>query len=160
MATMEGLPPDVRAFVQLYAWTRIDPVPWARMRTILPHARVGLVATACMTLRDQPPFRADQPDNDPTLRIVPSDTDPRTLVNTFPQQAFDHSGLAADPDLLVPLDRLHEMTAAGEIGALTPRAVSLCGHLPRPRRFIEETAPEIARVFAEDGADVVVLVPA
>jgi D-proline reductase (dithiol) PrdB len=160
MATMEELAPEVRAFVSAYGWQRIDPVPWARMRTPLERARVGLVATACMTMPDQPPFHAEQPDNDPSIRIVSRGTDPAVLVNTFPGQAFDHAGLAEDANLLVPLDRLREMAAAGEIGELAPRAVSLCGHLPKPRRLIDETAPEIARMFVEDGADAVVLVPA
>lgn len=123
-------------------------------------ARVGLVATACMTMPEQPPFHVEQPDNDPSIRIVSRGTDPAVLVITFSGQAFDHAGLAADANLLVPLDRLREMGAAGEIGELAPRAVSLCGHLPKPRRLIDETAPEIARMFIEDGADAVVLVPA
>lgn len=160
MATMDELAPPVRDFLSVYQWHRIDPVPWAEMRTSLDTARVGLVVTACMTDRGDPPFEAEQPDNDPSIRIVRSESDPALLVNTFPGQAFDHAGLEADANLLVPLDRLREMVAAGEIGAITPRTVSICGHLPKPRRLIESTAPEIARMFVEDGADVVVLVPA
>lgn len=160
MATMESMPPDTRAFVSMYKWHRIDPVPWAKPRKPLSESRVGLVIAACMTMPDQPPFNAEQPDNDPSIRIIPSDIDPRELVNTYPDQGFDHSGLEADPNLLVPLDRLREMVSAGEIGELAPRTASICGHLPKPKALIEETAPEIARVFEEDSADTVVLVPA
>ncbi len=160
MATMESMSPEVRTFVKMYKWQRIDPVPRARSRRPLAEARIGLVITACMTMPDQPPFEAEQPDNDPSLRIVPSDIDPRVLVNTFPGQAFDHAGIQGDPDLLMPLDRLREMHERGEIGRLTPRTVSLCGHLPKPRALLEGTAPEIARIFVEDAADVVMLVPA
>ena len=160
MATMEELAPEVRGFLSVYQWHRIDPVPWADARVALARARVGLVVTACMTNPGEQPFDADQPDNDPSIRVVASMTDPASLVNTFPGQAFDHAGLAADANLLIPLDRLREMVAAGEIGELAPRAVSLCGHLPKPRRLIESTAPEIARMFVEDGVDVALLVPA
>ena len=160
MATMDELQPDVRAFVQMYRRQRIDPVPWSDVWTSLSRSRVGLVVTACMTMPGQPPFTADGPDNDPTMRIVPSNTDPDSLVNTFPGQAFDHSGLAADANLLVPLDRLAQMAVLGEIGDISPRTVSLCGHLPKPKRLMEETAPQIAQMFVEDGADVVLLVPA
>ena len=160
MATMEELAPEVRGFLSVYQWHRINPVLWADMRVALPQARVGLVVTACMTNPGDQPFDADQPDNDPSIRVVASTTDPALLVNTFPGQAFDHAGLAADANLLIPLDRLREMVAAGEIGELAPRVVSLCGHLPKPRRLIESTAPEIARMFVEDGVDVALLVPA
>jgi D-proline reductase (dithiol) PrdB len=160
MATMDELPPPVRDFVRAYSWHRIDPVPWAEVRTPLRRARVGLVATACMTNPGDPPFDAEQPGNDPSIRIVDSATDPAALVNTFPGQGFDHAGLAADANLLVPLVRLREMAAGGEIGEIAPRTVSLCGHLPKPRRLIDPVAPEIARMFVRDSADVVLLVPA
>ena len=160
MATMAELPPEVRDFVRVYQWHRIDPVPWADARVPLDRARLGLVATACMTNPGDPPFNAEQPDNDPSIRVVDVDADPACLVNTFAGQAFDHSGLEADANLLVPLDRLREMAGAGEIGALSPRTVSLCGHLPKPRTLMQSTAPEVARMFAEDAADAVLLVPA
>jgi len=160
MATMEELPQAVRDFLRAYQWHRIDSVPWAEVRTPLSQARVGLVAMACMTNPGDPPFDAEQPDNDPSIRVVDSSVDPATLVNTFPGQAFDHAGLEADANVLIPLDRLRDMVAAGQIGELAPRTVSICGHLPKPRRLIESTAPEIARLFVDDGVDVVLLVPA
>ncbi len=160
MATVEELPPDVRAFVQMYKWHRIDPVPWALPALPLSQSRVGLVATACMVGDGQPPFVAEQPENDPSIRVVPSGMDPADLINTFPGQAFDHAGLSADANLLVPLDRLRELAAAGKIGELAPRTVSLCGHIAKPKRLIEDSAPEIARLFRDDAVDVVLLVPA
>jgi len=160
MTTMERLDPELRTFLTMYKWTRIDPVPWAVPSKPLSQSRIGLVVHACMTMPDQPPFDAEQPDNDPSIRILPSDTDPRTLVNTYPGQGFDHAGLQSDPNLLIPLDRLRAMVDTGELGELGPRVVSLCGHLTKPKVLIEETAPEIARMFAEDGIDVALLVPA
>lgn len=160
MAKMEDLPPGVRAFVSTYGWHRIDPVPWADVRMPLAMSRVGLVVTACMTMRGQAPFEAERPDNDASIRVVPSVTAPRELVNTFPGQAFDHAGLAADANLLVPLDRLRELAATDEIGEIAQRTVSLCGHLPKPRALIEETAPRVAEMFVADRAHVVLLVPA
>lgn len=160
MATLESLDPQLRTFVKMYKWQRIDPVPWARMDKPLSQSTVGLVVTACMVMEDQPPFEAERPENDPSLRVIPSDLDPQMLVNTYEDQAFEHAGVNADANLLVPLDRLREMAARGEIGGIGPRTVSLCGHLPKPQRLMDETAPEIARMFVDDGVDVVLLVPA
>lgn len=160
MATLEGLSPELRTFVSMYKWQHIDPVPWAPMTKPLSECDVGLVVNACMTMPGQPPFNAEKPNNDPSIRIVPSDTDPQILVNTYPGQGFDHAGLEEDANLLVPLDRLRELEQRGEIGGITPRTVSLCGHLPKPQALMEQVAPEIARMFVTDGADVVMLVPA
>lgn len=160
MTTMDALNPELRTFLKMYKWQRVDPVPWAEQLQPLSQSRVGLVVMACMTMPDQPPFEAERPDNDASLRIVPSDTDPCSLVNTYPGQAFDHAGLSLDANILVPLDRLREMVRDGEIGGIAPRVASICGHLPKPKQLIEETAPEIALMFAEDLADVVLLVPA
>ena len=55
----------------MYKWQRIDPVPFAPMSKPLSEARVGLVVMACMTMPDQEPFDVSQPDNDPSIRIVP-----------------------------------------------------------------------------------------
>jgi len=160
MTTMEKLSPELRGFLTLYKWVRIDPVPWVAPAKPLAESKLGLVVHACMTMPEQPPFHAELPDNDPSIRIVPSDIDPRVLVNTYPGQGFDHAGLQEDPNLLIPLDRLREMVADGEIGELGSRVVSLCGHLTKPKVLIEETAPEIARIFVEDGIEVALLVPA
>jgi len=160
MTTMQELSTDLRAFVNMYKWQRIDPVPFAPMSKPLSEARVGLVVMACMTMPDQEPFDVSQPDNDPSIRIVPSDADPQTLVNTYRDQGFDHAGLAEDANLLIPLDRLREMASQGEIGELSPRVISICGHLPHPKELMDSTAPAIARLFLDDDADVVLLVPA
>lgn len=160
MTTMDKLTPDLRTFVKMYKWQRVDPVPWALQTAPLGESRVGLVALACMTMPDQPPFEAEQPDNDASLRIIPADTDPCALVNTYPGQSFDHAGLSLDANLLVPLDRLRDMVREGEIGEIAPRVASICGHLPKPQRLLKETAPQIALMFAEDMVDVALLVPA
>jgi D-proline reductase (dithiol) PrdB len=160
VAYFDKLDPKLRTFLQMYKWERIDPVPWAQMRVPLDEAKVGLVVAACMTTTDQPPFKADQPDNDASIRVIPSKMDPSDLVNTYPEQGFDHTGLRADANLLVPLDRLREMEEIGEIGEFAPRTVSLCGHLPKPRRLITYTAPEISTLFEMDDVDVVMLVRA
>lgn len=160
MATMSGLDPELRAFLTMYKWQRIEQVPWAEVKESIERSRVGVVVTACMTAPDQPPFDAYQPENDASMRVYPPHTLPSTLVNTYPEQSFDHAALQQDANVLVPLDRLREMVDNGEIGELGPRVVSLCGHLPKPQRLIAETAPEIARMFLEDEVDCALIVPA
>ena len=160
VAQMQDLPADVRNFLSTYAWQRIDPVPWAEPKAPTSELRVGLVATACEKLADQPHYSGVETGGDPTPRIVSAALPVSALANDYPQQAFDHAGLTADPNLLVPLDRMRELEAAGVIGSFSPRVVSMCGHIAKPKRLIDETAPQIAELFAEDGAGAVVLLPA
>lgn len=159
MAELSTMPKDVADFVRMYRWHGNDPVPWAVWDRRLSESRIGLVVMACMVMPDQEPFDAEKPGNDPSLRVIPEGTDPAVLVNTFAGQAFDHSGLFADADLLVPLDRMRELADRQVIGALG-LTISLCGHLPKPQLFIDETAPRIAGLFADDGSDAALLVPA
>jgi glycine/betaine/sarcosine/D-proline reductase family selenoprotein B len=147
-----------REFLAAYQWTRVDPVPWATPRESLAEARIGLVTTACLTIPGQPRFYAERPGSDPSVRIIPSDTHATDLHNGSPHDVFDHSRVEADANILAPLDRLNEMDVAGEIGSLTPWAVSLCGHLPNPRRLVEHTAPEVARLFGDTRTDSVLIV--
>lgn len=160
MTTMDQLSPEIRTFVKMYKWHRVDPVPWAQPLGLLAESRVGLVVMACMTLADQPPFHADRPGNDQSMRLIPSDMDPYELVNTYPEQAFDHVVLELDPNVLVPLDRLRDLERSGEIGSVAEQTVSLCGHISKPDEIVTKTAPEIALLFAEDLVDVALLVPA
>jgi len=160
MAFMSDLDPGTRAFLDVYQWQRIDPVPWAVPSAAPGDLQVGLVAMACMKMPDQPHFVGLETGGDPTPRIVSADVDPARLVNDFPGQNFDHAGLAADANLLVPIDRMHELAEAGVIGGIAPRVVSMCGHITKTRRLIDETAPAIARLFADDDAGAVLLVPA
>ncbi|MRR11036.1 hypothetical protein EG835_00770, partial [bacterium] len=68
MTTTDRLPPELRTFVKMYHWRRIDPVPWAVPIGLLKDSLVGLVVTACMTQYDQQPFEAERPDNDASMR--------------------------------------------------------------------------------------------
>jgi D-proline reductase (dithiol) PrdB len=160
MAEIKDLSGELQQFVRTYAWQHIDPVPWAEPKAPASSLRVGLVVTACEKLPDQEHFTGMDTGGDPTFRIFSADGSVSDLVNDYAEQAFDHAGLHADPNLLVPLDRMREMARAGTIGEFSPRVVSMCGHIPKPRRLIDETAPQIANLFAEDGAGAVVLVPA
>jgi D-proline reductase (dithiol) PrdB len=81
------------------------------------------------------------------------------LVETHRSQSFDHTGIAKDPNLALPLQRLNELLEQGLIGSINHRHASFMGSITAPGRMMRDTAPEIARGLLEDGVDRVLLVP-
>ncbi|HEX8984020.1 MAG TPA: glycine/sarcosine/betaine reductase selenoprotein B family protein [Bryobacteraceae bacterium] len=73
--------------------------------------------------------------------------------------AFDGRGIAADKNLALPLDRLKSLTAEGVIGCVAPRHFSFMGSISAPGRLINNSAPEVAQLLAEDAVDAVLLTP-
>lgn len=159
MATIEELPWKYRAFVRTYGWRRIDPVPWTPLAKRLTGCRVALVSSAALTLPDQEPFDGSVRGGDPTFRTVPAEADVPTLRESHRSRAFDHAGVEEDPNLAFPLDRLHELAAAGRIGSVAPRHLSFMGSITAPGRLLRETAPEAAGILLADRVDAALLVP-
>lgn len=148
-----------RAFLRAYPWRRIDPVPWAPLRKPLSGCRLALVSSAGFVLPDQERFDESVKGGDPSFRVIPGDVDVSTLVDTHRSETFDHAGLARDPNLAFPLDRLRELVEAGRIGSLNGRHLSFMGSITAPGRLAKRTAPEAVRALVEDGVDAALLVP-
>lgn len=159
MATIDELRPIDRLFVRTYPWRRIEPVPWSPIRKPLASCRLALVSSAGFVLPSQEPFDDGVRGGDVSFREIPSDTDVRELVDTHRSRSFDHSGLARDPNVAFPLDRVLELSASGRIGSVNLRHLSFMGSITAPGRLVGKTAPAAARLLVEDGVDVALLVP-
>lgn len=159
MAELRELDPEVRIFMRVYPWRRLDPVPWAPLGKPLSECRVAMVSTAALILPGQEPFDTGAPGGDCSFRRIPSDTDPRSLVDTHPSDHFDHSGLTADPNVAFPLERLRELERAGRIGEVAPFHLSFMGALTATGRLVKQSAPAAAAALREAGADVVLGFP-
>jgi D-proline reductase (dithiol) PrdB len=159
VATLDQLRLSDRLFVGTYPWRRIDPVPWSRPRKPLADSRLALVSSAGFVLPSQEPFDHGMRGGDFSWREIPADTDVRTLVETHRSGAFDHSGLAHDPNVAFPIDRVRELADAGRIGSVNRRHLSFMGSITAPGRLIRQTAPEAAQLLVDDGVDIALLVP-
>jgi D-proline reductase (dithiol) PrdB len=149
----------IRTFLKAYRWRRIDPVPWSPLRKPLSEANVALVTTAGLVLPQQAPFDEHVKGGDASYRVIPADADVRTLIDTHRSDTFDHSGVAADANLVFPLDRLHELAREGVVGRVNRRHLSFMGSITATARLAKERAPEAARLLAEDAVDAALLVP-
>jgi D-proline reductase (dithiol) PrdB len=159
VARVDDLPLRYRLFVRTYPWRRVDPVPWAPPRKPLASCRLAVVSSAGFVLPGQPPFDDRARGGDCGFREIPSDADVRSLVECHRSQAWDRSGLAADPNVAFPINRAAELAASGRIGSVNRRHLSFMGSITAPGRLVRETAPEAARLLVEDGVDVALLVP-
>jgi D-proline reductase (dithiol) PrdB len=148
-----------RVFLAAYRWRRIDPIPWSPLRKPLAACRVGIVSTAGLVLPDQPHFDEGVSGGDYSFRVIPTDAELTTLVDTHRSDTYDHSGVHSDANLVLPIDRLRELVHDGRIGSVAERHLSFMGSITAPGRLMKETAPAAAKLFVDDQVDVALLVP-
>lgn len=159
MGHLGEFPATIRLFLQTYRWRRIDPVPWQPLRKPLAESRLALVTSAGLVEPEQEPFDASIRGGDHSYRVLPTDVDVQSLIESHRSRSFDRVGLEVDRNLAFPLDRLREMETEGRIGALAPRHLSFMGSITAPGRLVKHTVPEAARLLVEDCVDVALLVP-
>ena len=161
MANYRELALKYRLFMKAYPFARyaINPVPCAKLEKPLSMVRVALVTTAGLHMPEQAGFDSFLKNGDASFREIPNTVTTRTLIKAHKSDSFDHSGVQADRNLAFPLDRFRELVARGAIGSLNHRHFSFMGSILKPKRLIEETAPQVAERLRADGVDVVFLTP-
>src|SRR5258708_605522 len=120
MAHLSDLSLKYRIFMQAYPYRRIDWRPGARLSKPLNESRIALVTSAGFSPRDQPPFDASIKGGDWSFREITRDAPVQELLIGQKSDAFDHSGIEADRNLALPLDRLRELVADGIVGEAAP----------------------------------------
>jgi D-proline reductase (dithiol) PrdB len=159
MAKLSDLKLKYQLLIKGYPFRRVDWRPGAVLTKPLNQARIALITTAGFYLPSQQPFDQSYRHDDCSYREIPSDTPTEILQIGQSSDAFDHSGIEADRNLTLPIDRLGELIEAGVIGGSAPRHFSIMGSLIAPAKLITDSAPEIARKLVEDHVDGVLLAP-
>lgn len=135
----------------------VDVQAFTPLRQPLAEATVALVSSAGCHLDDQPAFHVESVAGDSTYRPIPDDVDMTRL--RFTHTHYDTASAESDPNVVFPLDRLHEAVAEGRIGRSSPVHVGMMGFNPDPTAIAESTAPAVVDVLANAEVDVVVMVP-
>lgn len=159
MGTLSEFPLKYRLYLKAYRWRRLESVPWTPLKKPLQDSRLVLISSAGMVAADQKPFDNLVLGGDPSVREIAYDVDVFTLLETHRSDAFDHTGIRQDPNLAFPADRLREMAAAGLIGSLNHRYLSIMGSVTSPDRLITKTVPPIVSKLVEDRVDIALLIP-
>jgi D-proline reductase (dithiol) PrdB len=138
------------------------PIPWTPLGKPLSECTVALLTSGGVALRSDQPFdqegeRRNPWWGDPSYRIIPS---------TATEQDIEIYHLHINPEFgrkdlncLLPIQRLAELQAAGEVGRVAPSHYSIMGYLPRPDEMLSRSVPAIIQHLKEEGVDVLVLVP-
>ena len=159
MASLDELSLSLRLFFRAYRWRKIDPVPWTPMRKRLQEAKLALITTAGMVQPGQPDFDEAVRGGDYSFREIADDADVSALTESHRSESFDHTGVRSDPNLALPLDRLHELVRVGKVGSANHRHLSFIGSITAPGRLVAQTAPQAAQILLDDRVDAVLLLP-
>jgi D-proline reductase (dithiol) PrdB len=150
-----------RLFMKAYPFSRyaIHPSPCAPLPKPLSQCRVALVTTAGLHTPEQAGFDHSLKGGDSSFREIPNEVAIQSLIESHKSDAFDHSGVEADRNLVFPLDRFKELIAPGVVGELNHRHFSFMGSIITPGTLIDETAPQVAQLLQSDKVDVAFLTP-
>lgn len=130
---------------------------WTPLAKTLAESRVALVTTAGAHLADQAPFHTATIAGDATFRLIPHDSDLADL--RFSHTHYDTTSAAADPNVVLPRDRLNELIESQRIGSASPIHIGLMGFNPDPTGIAEQAAPGVVAALRDVEVDVVVLAP-
>lgn len=125
---------------------------WSPLTKPLKDCKVGFATAGGIHIKSQKPFHTA---GDSTYRIIPIDTPSSELMVTH--GGFDNSDINKDVNAMLPIDRLHELEEEGFIGSLSPVLVGFMGGGGNVQKFKEETGPAIAKIFKDEGVDIVLL---
>jgi len=132
-----------------------DTAPFTRLAAPLSDCRLAIVTTAGLHRRGDRPFGPGEQ----TYRLIPSDTPPADIVQSHTSLGFDRVPTMRDLNISLPVDRLRELIARGELGGTGPHHYSFMGAQRDLKRIQEETGPEVGRRLRDEGVDVALITP-
>ena len=130
----------------------VDATPWIDPPP-LAESKIAMITTAALHRRSDPPFRFF----DVGYRMIPDDIDPADLVQSHISVNFDRTHYQRDLNVVLPIDRMHELAEAGEIGGVSPMHFSVLGATDAFQ--LEPAAAEMAQRMHELDVNTALLVP-
>lgn len=138
-------------------------VPWAPLAGPLSEARVALVSTAGLSMRDDEAFdmefeRRNPTRGDPSFRRLRADATSATLVANHLH--IDTGYIERDLNVALPLDRLRELVRDGIVGSMADTHYSIMGYQGNDTGPLErDSAPAIAAGMKSEEVDLAILAP-
>jgi D-proline reductase (dithiol) PrdB len=158
------LPPRLARLLRarMEATPAATSIPFTPLAAPLAAARIALLSTAGISCPPDLPFDMDTERSnplwgDPSWRRIPATATATDVeVNHL---HIDTSYIRRDLNVALPLQRLTELVAAGEVGSLAPTHYSVMGFQLDPTPQLSESAPAIAASMRAEGVTAAVLAP-
>jgi D-proline reductase (dithiol) PrdB len=140
-----------------YRWTINETAPLHRLDKPLDACTISLLTSGGVSQCAMPPFNPDAR-NDHRLDAIDSNVDATDFQ--IHDSYYDHRDAERDINCIFPVDRLREMAASGEIGAVANRLWSgFMGRIYNRSKVLEESGPAFAAALEADHVDVLVAAP-
>lgn len=140
-----------------YRWTVNATAPLHRLDKPLADCTVSLLTSGGVSQCSMPAFNPDAR-NDHRLDPIAADVSARDFQ--IHDSYYDHSDADQDINCIFPVERLRELAAAGEIGAVADRLWSgFMGRIYNRSKVLEESAPAFAQALFDDRVDILVAAP-
>jgi D-proline reductase (dithiol) PrdB len=126
------LPSLIKRYYLLNRVNKELPIPFAPLVKPLDQCRFGLVTsgglfhTRCEPGFDQDGERKNPAWGDPSFRTLPVDMNLSEVGVSHLH--INHRDVLADPNILLPVQRFHELAAEGRVRDLAPHAYSFMGY--------------------------------
>ena len=160
--SFKWMPPSLANYYRNLSMNRAE-VPWTPLRKPLRECRFSLLSTAGAYLKDeQEPFdvereRREPAWGDPSYRAIPRDV--RQEQIGVAHLHINTADLEADINVALPIHRVLELAAAGEIGSLAPTSYSVMGYPETNDEWAQRYGPEIASRMKSEEVDCAFLTP-
>ena len=116
-------------------------------------ARVAVVSTAGLHRRTDQPFGLGEAG----YRVIPKDVAPAELIMSHVSTNFDRTGFQLDVNMVLPLDRLKELSELGVIDSVADYHYSFMG--ATDPTAMETEARKLAGLLKNDRVNCALLVP-
>lgn len=143
-----------------YKYARFDSAPFAPLQTPLKRCRVGLVATAGVTLVDdngRPAPMKVMGGEEANVVEISSDT-PVERCHSIEEHYDRHATTVDDVNAFFPITHLQDLAKEGTIGGLPPRFQKIFPNYSH-RVTTSRDAPEVLAQLRADHVDAALLVP-
>jgi D-proline reductase (dithiol) PrdB len=94
---------------------------------------------------------------DASYRLIPGDLDMNQVVMSHISTNFDRSGFQQDANVVLPIERLRELAAAGKIGSVADYHYSFMG--ATDPYMMAPTVKHLASLLKKDNVDAILLAP-
>lgn len=132
--------------------------PFVRPAKPLSELRVALVTTGGVHSISDERFDIDDPAGDCSYREIPAEAAELTWTHAYYARRRSAEN-REDLDCVFPLWTLRDLAEEGAVGESNRRHFSFMGAIHDTAELAERTAPEVAGMLVEDGAEAVLLTP-